>query len=156
MQIKNIACILDRIVSTGAIIADSATESHIRECSRRLCRLSFPALPSEYKRFLRTANGFAWNGFEFFGTDTVADISTCYKLRDVVTANRELYERAKLPEDMLIIGRFDEDIYVFRQTLKKYLALDSLTSIVIDTYSSFEELLLYTVAPYIPNDDTRI
>ena len=56
-------------------------------------------------------------------------------------------------KNKLILGRFDEDLYVYDAKTKKYMALDDLTGIEVDTYDTFEDLFSLTISEYLDYDD---
>ena len=67
MGTDGFAEIFNKTYKEGALIFSPANDMEISRCLRDLESLSIPALPDEYIRFLRLVNGYAWNGFEFFG-----------------------------------------------------------------------------------------
>ena len=153
MDIENIADVFNRIYKTNALIIKPAVAFEIARCQRDLHDIGAPALPSEYIEFLKVANGMAWNGFEFFGTYQVTVKKSGYKLIDIVAFNHKQRGYKAGMDQLLVLGRFDDDIYVYNAEISKYQALDSLTLIDIDTYDTFEELFISNVTAYIDYDD---
>ena len=143
MEIETIADIFNEIIKTGAVIVEPATDIEIERCNRDLGDIGCPALPWEYAELLKVANGFAWNGFEFYGTYQVKEKSSGYVLRDIVSVN-EKYDY----DELLILGTFDEDYYVYDSNDGKYRALDRLTMMEVDCFESVEDLIRETVALY--------
>ena len=140
--------IFDEIIKSDALIVEPATDFEIKRCNRDLDDIECPRLPKEYKMFLKAANGFAWNGFEFFGTYEVREKSSGYVLKDIVGYN----EYYAFHDDILILGKFDEDYYVYDSAKKAYMALDRLTKMEVYHYSSFEDLIDQTVGIYAFSD----
>ncbi|MCR5675762.1 MAG: YrhA family protein [Lachnospiraceae bacterium] len=112
-----------------------------------------PQVPADYLEFLEIANGFAWNGFEFFGTYQVTVKKSGYTLIDLVNFNGKMRQRKMGMDDLLVLGRFDDDIYVYNAGTKQYQTLDSLTLTEIDTWDGFDELFVASVTPYIDPDE---
>ena len=140
--------------STGALIAQPAYDVAIRKCNRNLRCIGLKPMPKGYADFLKAANGYAWNGFEFYGTDICKEASSGYVLRDIVAVNYDMRERkCDFPANTLILGQFDEDIYIYDDKKKKYLSLDSMTLSEMDAFDSFSDLLESTVGLYAELDE---
>ena len=145
-----IADIFGEILKSDALIVEPATNFEIKRCQRDLGDVGCVHLPKEYKKFLKIANGFAWNGFEFYGTYEVTEKSSGYVLRDIVGYNERFGER--LDDHFLILGTFDEDYYVWDNERKQYRSLDRLTRMDVDEFESFEDLIMGTVGLYAFSD----
>ena len=120
--------------------------------------LEIPLAPTDYLEFLEIANGVSWNGFEFFGTYQVTEKKSGYTLPDIVTMNDKIYERKLGIAGRLLLGRFDDDIYVYNDEDASFQVLDSLTLTEIESYESFELLFAESLLPYmfyesLPSDD---
>ncbi|MCR5094081.1 MAG: YrhA family protein [Lachnospiraceae bacterium] len=115
--------------------------------------VAVPQAPADYLEFLEVANGLSWNGFEFFGTYQVTVKKSGYTLQDIVTMNDKMHERKMGLSNMLLLGRFDDDIYVYNANNGKYQALDSLTLTEIETCNTFDQLLILSLYPYVDDDD---
>ena len=148
MEYKVIADLFNTIYETGALIIKPAVDYEIKRCVKDLASISAPALPSEYVQFLKIANGMSWNGFEFFGTYQVTVKKTGYMLQDIVSMNEKMRQRKFGFGNLLLLGRFDDDIYVYDPKTKQYQALDSLTLIEVESYDTFEDLIVGTVGVY--------
>lgn len=120
MRRKTIGAILEITHRTGALLAAPAENQDVSECNVALCLSGFRKLPKEYARFLKKTNGYAWNGFEFFGTDEARREAESYVLRDIVWFNEYIGARKDLADGCLVLGRFDEDIYLYDGNEKKY------------------------------------
>ena len=149
-EIQNI---LDRTAKSDALIARPADDTAIERCDRALHEIGLLPLPEGYARFLKSANGYAWNGFEFFGTDRCTEDASDYVLRDIVEFNAYIRERTSFADEVLVLGRFDEDIYIYDSTENSYKAIDRLTSMDADAFDSFEDLLTSTVGLYVEYDE---
>ncbi|OPZ78395.1 MAG: hypothetical protein BWY78_00615 [Alphaproteobacteria bacterium ADurb.Bin438] len=157
MNIENIADIFDEIYETGAIIVKPAEAMEIARCQRDLHDIGAPSLPLEYIEFLKIANGFAWNGFEFYGTYQISDNNSDFEMQDIVSVNHKLRQMKELG-NRIVLGKFDEDIYVYDFDAKEYMSLDKLTLIDISSFSSFEELLseeVSSIVTYLEEDETE-
>ena len=153
MDYDTIADIFDAIYETGALIIKPAVKEELDRCDEDLANVSAPKLPSEYTQFLKIANGMAWNGFEFFGTYQVTVKKSGYVLQDIVSMNARIRQRKFGFDNLLLLGRFDDDIYVYKPETDQYQALDSLTLIEVETYDTFEDLIVSTVGVYADDDD---
>lgn len=148
MEYEVITDLFNTIYETGALIIKPAVDYEIKRCVKDLASISAPALPSEYIQFLKVANGMSWNGFEFFGTYRVTVKKTGYVLQDIVSMNEKMRQRKFGFGNLLLLGRFDDDIYVYDPKTKQYQALDSLTLIEVESYDTFEDLIVGTVGVY--------
>ncbi|MCR5323015.1 MAG: YrhA family protein [Lachnospiraceae bacterium] len=154
MDREAILNLLDEIYPTNALIIKPAGEFEINRCQEDLKGIEVPELPDGYIEFLtEIANGFAWNGFEFFGTYQVTVKKSGYKLIDIVQYNYKLKYRKEGLKNKLVLGRFDDDIYIYNTKTRKYQALDALTLIEIESYDSFEDMFIENVSAYIYDDD---
>ena len=153
MDYETIADLFDVIYKTGALIIKGAVDEELTRCDRDLTSISAPKLPPEYIQFLKIANGMSWNGFEFFGTYQVTVKKTGYILQDIVTMNDKMRSRKFGFGDLLLLGRFDDDIYIYNPKTEQYQALDSLTLIEVESYDTFEDLIVGTVGVYADEDD---
>jgi hypothetical protein len=136
--------IFDATVKTDALVVDPAMEHEIHRCNRDLADIEAPPLPVEYMLMLGVANGYAWNGFEFYGTYEVKQKDSNYLLWDIVRIN----EKYAWGEHILILGKFDEEYYVYNTENQKYMAYDRLTQIENDTFDSLADMLGGTVCIY--------
>ncbi|MGD9638042.1 MAG: YrhA family protein [Alphaproteobacteria bacterium] len=123
-----------------ALIARPADSKDLTLCQKELAEYKKPAMPKDYVDFLRIANGFAWNGIQFYSTDQVTDPDDGFTLDDIVSANEDFEERSELAEGKLLLGRSDEDLYTYDPEAKLYEVLDFTSLDQMETYSSFEEL----------------
>ena len=145
--------ILDKTAKSEALIARPADDTEIEKCDRDLREMGLLPLPEGYARFLKSANGYAWNGFEFFGTDRCKEDSSDYVLKNIVEFNEYIRERMGCSDDVLVLGRFDEDIYIYDYSESRYKAIDRLTSMDADEFEDFEDLLTSTVGLYAGEED---
>ena len=150
---ETIQDILDLTIKNGAMIIKPADDAKIEKCDRDLRGKGLFHLPGGYVQFLKLANGYAWNGFEFFGTERCKDDSSDYVLGDIVESNEYIRKRVGLSDEHLVLGRFDEDIYVYDYGGFSYKAIDRLTSMDAEEFDSFEDLLTSTVGLYAGDDD---
>lgn len=101
-----------------------------------------PGIPEEYAEFLKMTNGYEWNGFRLFGSKPFK-FNDGYSLCSIY--ERNLYYRENrhiMIDNYLVLGDFDEDLFIYSGDGEKYMVVDDLTFIPIDSYDSFEDLLL--------------
>ena len=153
MNEELIADLFDKIYESDALIIKPAEDMELERCARDFNDIGITAVPDDYFEFLKMANGVAWNGFEFFGTYQITVKKTGYVLEDIVSVNQKMRNRKPGLEKMIVLGRFDDDIYVYNSEKFIYQALDSLTLIEIESYESFDELFSLNVGAYIDFDD---
>ncbi|MCR4793250.1 MAG: SMI1/KNR4 family protein [Lachnospiraceae bacterium] len=176
---EGIKDLFDDTYVTGALIIKPATDEEIARCNedmgivlgsrssgdrldtirqgnRSASSSSAPklSLPEGYVRFLKIANGYAWNGFEFFGTYRVTEKKSGYTIPDIVTMNQDMHERKLGLTNMIVLGRFDDDLYVYNYAESKYQALDNLTLFLIDSFKEFDDLFICYVSMY--TDEEKI
>ena len=175
---EKIKDIFDKTYETGSLIVKPATDEEIERCNNDLEEISGGAgedfiasikpgakkkegadssvtlsLPEDYAEFLKIANGYAWNGFEFFGTYQVTVKQSGYTLSDIVGVNQNYRERKFGLKDMIVLGEFDDDLYAYDFESSKYLVMDQITLTPFDEYDSFDELFTGTVGAYAFYDD---
>jgi hypothetical protein len=127
----------------GALIPHPAATRDIKLYQTFLIENNYPEIPKGYIDFLREANGFAWNGIEFYGTFKVKDGS--FFLIDLISANEHhLYHDGF--EDCLMIGRSDEDIFIYNTSNKLYEVLDRTGWDVMEEFKTFNSMFLDIVA----------
>ena len=153
MNEDRITEVFDKIYETGALIIKPAKADELTRCQQDLADIHVPQLPADYIEFLQIANGLAWNGFEFYGTYQVTEKKSGYCLKDIVSANIKWHDRKIGLAGKLLLGTFDDDIYVYAPESAEYQTLDSLTLSEIDTCESFEELFIANVAAYVDDDE---
>jgi hypothetical protein len=144
--------VLNRLTSTDAdpMIVRPATDKDIKLCNKDFAKCGFGvSLPAQYAEFLKLLNGFAWNGIEFFSTDQVTDPETNYTLNDIVSANEDFSVHNEGLRHCVLLGRADDDLYVYNTQNGRYEVLDMTGRDVIDEYETFEAMFVAVVAPRI-------
>jgi len=131
----------------GAVIGQPASTANMERCIKRLADELCLFLPDDYFVFLGKYNGFAWNGVEFYGTDPEVDQEIHYVVVDVVFATLSLHKYNKVYLERTLIGRSDEEVYVYNMQSFRYEALDIAGHEVIEEWRTFEELFLDVVVP---------
>lgn len=130
----------------GAMIVRPASSKDLAQCQKDMAEMEFPAIPQGYIDFLKAANGFAWNGIEFFSTDQVTDPESNYMLNDIVSANEYFVDNNEGLEHCVLLGRADDDLYVYNTENKKFEVLDFTGRDVMEEYDSFDELFSSVVS----------
>jgi hypothetical protein len=152
MKTDNLDDVLNRLTSfeSGAMIVRPAANKDISLCNKNFAACGFRVtLPALYVDFLKQLNGFAWNGIEFFSTDQVTDLETGYMLNDIVSANEDFIAYNEGLEHCVLLGRADDDLYVYNTKNKKYEILDMTGRDIMEEYETFEALFAGVVAPRI-------
>ena len=175
---EGIKDLFDDTYETDALIVKPATDEELARCNDDLAAISKAGtdyidsikpgaktkktskirlvLPESYTEFLRIANGYAWNSFEFFGTYQVTVKKSGYVLPDIVTMNQKYHNDKMGLDDMIVLGRFDDDIYVYNFKESEYQALDAMTLGYIDSYEGFDDLFICNVSMYTDPDEYLI
>ena len=68
-----------------------------------------------------------------------------YTLPDIVHMNDAWHENRKDRKELLLHGRFDDDIYVYDHEEDCYKALDDETLMDVDEFSEYDELFICSV-----------
>lgn len=123
----------------SAMIVRPASAKDLAQCQKDMAEIELAPVPQGYIDFLRKYNGFAWNGIEFYSTDQVTDPETEYTLNDVVTANETFADYNDMP-NIVLLGRADDDLYVYDTETKKYDVLDFTGKDVMEEYDTFDAL----------------
>ena len=131
----------------GAMIVRSATSKDLAQCQKDMAEIGLPPIPHGYIDFLREVNGFAWNGIEFFSTDQVTDPVSNYTLNDIVTANEDFAEYSDDLAGCVLLGRADDDLYVYNTANEKYEVLDFTGHDVMEDFDAFDAMFEGVVTP---------
>ena len=129
--------------ATDAEIEAAGTQLIARLSNNDLC---VPPIPKDYAAFLKLTDGYAWNGVTFFSTKPMP-MDARYTNPSLYDKN-EYYLRMKSGlNGCLVIGSFDDDIFVYSSMTGKYHCLDELTLIPSDDdyFDSFSELFVCVV-----------
>ncbi len=103
--------------------------------------IDVPPIPKDYADFLKLTDGYAWNGVCFFSTKPTRMDERC--TNPSLFDKNDYYLRMKSGlNGCLVVGSFDDDIYVYSSASEKYFVLDELTLIPTedDGYDDFAEL----------------
>ena len=152
-DVERIKDVFDRIYETDALIVKPAVGAELARCQEDLHSIGVPELPADVIEFLEIANGVAWNGFEFYGTYQVTVNKTGYTLRDIVSINQDWHERKMGLTDQLVLGTFDDDLYVYHSRMNCYRILDQMTLTQIDSCRDFAELFIGQVGSYCEEEE---
>ena len=142
--------VLNKITeNAGAMIVRPATGEDLELCQKDMADMDMPPVPQEYADFLSKLNGFAWNGIEFFSTDQVTDPTNDFMLNDIVSANEDFIGQNEGLEHCVLLGRADDDLYVFNTQNGRYEVLDMTGRDVMEDFDTFEALFVGVVVPRI-------
>ena len=138
MPIRNLLLCLE---NHQPYLAPGASPAAMAELIEILEDLDAPPLPHDYSAFLLQTNGFVWRGIEIFGTTGISIESK----HGVVPALHEIQDSyaSKFAEmqGRLLIGRSDEDIYVYDHPTEAYWILDRHGLEAVDTFQTFLDLM---------------
>lgn len=142
MPMRTLLCLEDQ----APFMAPRAEADALAALADALEDLDAPALPGDFAHFLTEANGFVWHGIEIFGSEHIV----LERDHSVVPALSEINDsyHAKFDEmrGRLLIGRSEDDIYVFDETADAYLILDRKGFEEIRRFDAFADLLRHIVA----------
>jgi len=144
--------ILNAVVDHGAMIVRPATAKDLKICQKDMKDMELPPVPQGYADFLSKLNGFAWNSIEFFSTDQVTDPETNYMLNDIVSANEQFVEFNNdffEVANYVLLGRADEDLFVYNTQNSRYEILDMTGRDVMEVFETFEAMFAGVVSPRI-------
>ena len=144
--------ILNAVVEHEAMIVRPASEKDLKLCQKDMKEMEFPPIPQQYADFLSLLNGFAWNGIIFFSTDQVTDPETDFMLNDIVSANEQFVEYNNdflNVENYVLLGRADEDLYVYNMENGRYEVLDLTGRDVMEDFETFEAMFIGVISPRI-------
>lgn len=133
----------------SCMIVRPATEKDLKQCQKDMKKMKFPTIPEEYSAFLSNINGFAFNGIEFYSTDQVTDLETNFMLNDIVSANEDFVNTNEGLEHCVLLGRADEDLFVFNTQNNRYEVLDMTGRDVMDDFDNFDDMFVGVVSPRI-------
>jgi len=101
-----------------------------------------PLIPNDYQNFLMdTANGYAWNGAELYGTTTIIDQHSNYSMDDIIDINLKWMDYPEF-KGKLVIGSCDDDLFVYNSIDNVYEVVDRNGKDALVTYTLFEELFM--------------
>lgn len=125
----------------------AATDKDIDEVNTsfadfELTGTNVPTLPEDYAEFLKINDGYEENGMRFFGTKNLV-FDSRYALSSLYERNAYYHENLIGLSNSLVIGEFDDDIYLYSAEDGKYYSADCDTLVAIDEYDSFENLFIW-------------
>lgn len=133
----------------AAMIVRAASSKDLAQCQKDMAEIQLAPIPQGYIDFLRNVNGFAFNGIEFYSTDNVTDPESEYTLIDVVTANEDFAEYNEDLAHCVLLGRADDDLYVYNTQTQKYEVLDFTGHDSMEEFDNFDQMFVSVVTPRI-------
>lgn len=123
-----------------------ASEKDIEEVNSELRvmelgMIHIPAVPTGYAEFLKTANGYVWESFQFYGTANY-QITEEYYLPGLPEKNKD---RSVYGPDMngkLLLGCFDDNYIFYDGETEKYSVINKDSFSVEYESESFDELFI--------------
>ncbi len=141
MPMRTLLCLQDRM----PFIAPRADPDVLNVIDDILEDLDSPCLPGDFAAFLQEANGFVWNGIEIFGSEHIL----LERDRSLIPALPEINESYHAEFDQmqgrLVIGRSEDDLYVYDDGEGLCLILDRQGFEEIARFAAFAELLRHVV-----------
>lgn len=124
----------------------SALPSQIEEVNTSLADFSIgavnvPPIPEDYAEFLMMLDGFEYNGMRFFGTGQVC-FDKNYRTKDLYSVNEYFHDMKRGLQDCLVIGEFDDDLFIYSGIDEKYYMVDRDILVKSEEYDSFEQLFI--------------
>jgi hypothetical protein len=142
MPMRTLLCLQDR----APFVAPRAEPDALARIAEALDDLDAPALPGDFAQFLAEANGFVWNGIEIFGSERIVldrDHSVVPALAEINDSYHAKFDEMR---SRLVIGRAEDDLYVFDDCADAYLILDRRGFEEAARFPTFAELLRHIVA----------
>ena len=98
-------------------------------------------LATDYIDFLYETNGFLWNGIEFYGTHPV-EVGN-FEMRGLMDAHYHVQTLYSDPvfDSKLVLGKMDDDLYIYDGCTGKYEILDRADRAVMDRFDNFEDMI---------------
>ncbi|WP_058487112.1 YrhA family protein [Defluviitalea phaphyphila] len=125
----------------GDFFNSSASEYQIEILKKTVKKKFGINLPQKYIDFLRTVNGFEFNGFIFYGVDSsLEDISNNDTVYGYVE-NNEIWYQNEHQKQYMFFGESDISWYCFDLFNQVYVELDKPSGALMDTYSDFDTML---------------
>ena len=102
-------------------------------------------IPDDYAGFLRLANGYAYNGYFFYGTKELLEREGGFCLPDILEVNEGAGMYEEIPDGFIVVGRhvFDDvfdDVYAYDTGSRKYYVFERGSDDYGDPFDSFESL----------------
>ncbi len=142
MPMRTLLCLQDQ----APFVAPRAEPDALARIAEALEDLDAPALPGDFAQFLAEANGFVWNGIEIFGSERIVlerDHSLVPALAEINDSYHAKFDQMRC---RLVIGRAEDDLYVFDDSADAYLILDRRGFEEVARFATFAELLRHIVA----------
>ncbi len=138
MPIHNLLlCLQDQ----DPFLAPGAHPDALTEIAEALEDMDAPALPKDFALFLRETNGFIWNGIQIFGTIEIIIEKPRTIVPALPTINDSYASSLSEMQNRLLLGRSEDDLYVYDAKLAEYWILDRHGLEAIDSFPCFLDLL---------------
>ncbi len=139
---RTLLCLDDK----APFVAPGADAEALARIAETLDDIEAPPLPGDFAEFLAQANGFVWNGIEIFGSERIVldrDHSVVPALPEI---NDSYHAKFDQMQCRLVVGRSEDDLYVFDLCADAYLILDRHGFEEVTRFSAFADLLRHIVA----------
>jgi hypothetical protein len=141
MPMRTLLCLPERT----PFIAPRASPDELEFIDELLEDMDVPNLPGDFAAFLQEANGFVWNGIEIFGAEHVLLDRDRTAVPALTEINESYHAEFDEMDGRLVIGRSEDDLYVFDDGEGLYLILDRQGFEEIARFAAFAELLRHVV-----------
>ncbi len=132
---KQIRTVIEKLNPDWAMVAPPATLQQVAHCNQLLHQSGMPALPSDYTMFMQICSALSFNGMDIFGIYENGIVEQTKQMRCY-------YEGYEGIEQMLFIGRIDDDYYTYDAATRKYQSRDITGFEIWDEYDSFKSFFL--------------
>ena len=115
-----------------------------QQASVKLVKSGVPPIPLDYVSFLAATNGLSWNGIELFSLSNIERNKGAFYHPGILD-NFQFCQNNVLMKKKLLLGYGWELMLVYDFLKKEYQMLDRYTYIIVRTFPTFLDFLLYTV-----------
>ncbi len=123
-------------IPTSGFKGKAATQKQIDRCINDLFDHDLVVPPQDYFHFLQKMNGWAFNGYELFGTEAMEGH------RSLFAYNLPLKDLQKFKEKA-VLGSGDEDLILFNRRSERYEVVDRMDHMVFEDFKTFKDLFAY-------------
>ena len=122
-------------------LAPRASQEALTEVAEALEDIDAPHLPLDFQAFLKETNGFVWHGLQIFGTTGIAIDHPKTIVPALPDINESYRSSLSEMENRLLLGRSEDDLYIFDAEKSSYWILDRHGLEFIEGFSCFLDLL---------------
>ncbi len=128
---QRIQVVLSDVIDKDASAMPPATDEDIDRCNTELVKYKLPVMPPDFISFLKLCSALQYKDLSIFGSYGCQIVEQNMMLR-------KFYTNYHGSENLLIIGRIDDDIYTYNAADGNYEARDMKSFRIWDVYKSFD------------------